>query len=55
MVAELDGSVLIRDKLFGPKDKPENWGSSGEKILHRVETRSSTILRRIRSNQNQKE
>ena len=26
MVAELDGSVLIRDKLFGPQDKPEELG-----------------------------
>jgi porphobilinogen deaminase len=26
LVAELDGSVLIRDKLFGQKDKPEELG-----------------------------
>ncbi len=45
MVAELDGSVLIRDKLFGPKEKPEELGvklarkilsAGGDKILQRI-------------------
>jgi hydroxymethylbilane synthase len=45
MVAELDGSVLIRDRLFGPKDKPEELGvhlakrilaSGGDKILQGI-------------------
>jgi hydroxymethylbilane synthase len=45
MVAELDGSVLIRDKLFGPKEKPEVLGvdlakkilaSGGDKILQGI-------------------
>ena len=45
LVAELDGSVLIRDKLFGPKDKPEELGvhlakrilaSGGDKILQGI-------------------
>jgi len=48
MVAELDGSVLIRDKLFGPKEKPEEFGvhlakkilaSGGAKILQRISGR----------------
>jgi len=45
MVAELDGSLLIRDKLFGPKEKPEELGvrlakkilaSGGDKILRGI-------------------
>ena len=45
MVAELDGSVLIRDKLFGPKEKPEELGvklarnilgSGGDTILQKI-------------------
>jgi hydroxymethylbilane synthase len=45
MVAELDGRVLIRDKLFGPKEKPEDLGidlakkilaSGGDKILQGI-------------------
>jgi hydroxymethylbilane synthase len=48
MVAELDGSVLIRDKLFGPKGKPEELGvhlakkifaSGGDKILQGISGR----------------
>jgi hydroxymethylbilane synthase len=53
MVAELDGSVLIRDKLFGSKEKPEDLGvdlakkilaSGGDKILQ-------GILRRIQESE----
>ena len=45
MVAELDGSVLIRDRLFGPKEKPEELGvklarnilgSGGDAILQKI-------------------
>jgi hydroxymethylbilane synthase len=45
MVAELDGSVLIRDKLFGSKEKPEELGvklarnilgSGGDTILQKI-------------------
>jgi hydroxymethylbilane synthase len=34
MVAELDGSVLIRDEAVGPKDEPEELGARlASKIL----------------------
>jgi hydroxymethylbilane synthase len=45
MVAEIDGSRLIRDKLFGPREKPEELGVKlagrilalgGDKILQRI-------------------
>jgi hydroxymethylbilane synthase len=45
LVAEVDGSVLIRDKLFGPKEKPEELGvklarnilgSGGDNILRKI-------------------
>jgi hydroxymethylbilane synthase len=45
MVADLDGSVLIRDRLFGPKEKPEELGvklarnilgSGGDTILQKI-------------------
>jgi hydroxymethylbilane synthase len=48
MVAEIDGSRLIRDKLFGPREKPEELGVKlagkilalgGDKILQRIFSR----------------
>ncbi len=49
MVAELDGSVLIRDRLSGSKEKPENLGvdlakkilaSGGDKILRKIHSKA---------------
>jgi hydroxymethylbilane synthase len=48
MVAEIDGSQLIRDMLFGPRGKPEELGVKlagkilalgGDKILQRIFSR----------------